>query len=294
MLSDSDTADLGVQARLEKSSAFLSAMARMIPANLFSLNSLSNSGPGEEEAHTPKIQALGTRSHLGLSELRKKAEEKIQRSRRASLGADASQDARQQQAERKAAARRADKEKRRAVRSREKGRRTMAKTDFSFQGLDRKRAAPEPAGGDISDHDDAHTSKRPREDESMIVNPITIAPRQAMLNARPKKDMTAMLKQAEKKQRAKARMSQTDEGKAELESQAWDRLEQMAMGTKLKDDPRLLKKTMKRKQNLKKKHAKQWAERLKVVRQDKAERQRKRAENIQERKNMRKGKGKRR
>ena len=63
----------------------------------------------------------------------------------------------------------------------------------------------------------------------------------------------------------------------------WQRAMEMAKGTKLKDDTKRLKKTVKRLEGKKTKSRKQWVERQKQEDLAKEKRQEKRKRNIQER-----------
>merc|ERR1712048_548062 len=75
-----------------------------------------------------------------------------------------------------------------------------------------------------------------------------------------------------------------EESKQQLENMAWSNAMQKAEGTKLKDDPKLLRKSIKRKEKQKKKSATVWKERIETVEKQKADRQKKRAQNLKDRK----------
>ncbi|KAI8052267.1 surfeit locus protein 6-domain-containing protein [Syncephalis plumigaleata] len=79
---------------------------------------------------------------------------------------------------------------------------------------------------------------------------------------------------------------------AELEEQAnWQRAVKLARGDKLRDDEQLLRKTIKRTAEQKKKSEKAWNERVKAVQEQTEQRQKKRNENIQARIDSKKNKG---
>ena len=82
------------------------------------------------------------------------------------------------------------------------------------------------------------------------------------------------------------------QAKALKKKELWGRALAMAGGATIKDDPKLLKKTLKRQEQKKTRSEKQWAERLKTVEENLATRQERRAENIRaraERKNSKSG-----
>lgn len=78
-----------------------------------------------------------------------------------------------------------------------------------------------------------------------------------------------MIAEAEKKQNQIKRLSQTPEGQEMIKTQNWDNAMKKASGEKIKDDPKLLKKTLKRQENKKKKSAKEWKHRLNENKDDK-------------------------
>lgn len=59
-------------------------------------------------------------------------------------------------------------------------------------------------------------------------------------------------------------------------------MEDKAAGIKVKDDPSLLRKAIRKEKSIKRKSAAQWAERLKHVKDEKNTKQQKRRENIEE------------
>ncbi|KAI8873292.1 SURF6-domain-containing protein [Ramicandelaber brevisporus] len=102
---------------------------------------------------------------------------------------------------------------------------------------------------------------------------------------------------AQKEKLAKMRESNPEKAKKIEENATWRRMEQLAEGKKLKDDATLLKKTLKRETQRKKKSETAWTERKDTVKAGIEARQKKRQENIQQRidaklaKNKSKGKG---
>ena len=99
------------------------------------------------------------------------------------------------------------------------------------------------------------------------------------------KDYKKLLAKAEAAQKKLDKLKEVDEKKSE-ELQAklqWQRAVEMAKGTKIRDDTKRLKKTVKRLDSKKAKSRKQWLERQKQETQAKEKRQEKRKKNIQER-----------
>ncbi|ORY04185.1 SURF6-domain-containing protein [Basidiobolus meristosporus CBS 931.73] len=102
------------------------------------------------------------------------------------------------------------------------------------------------------------------------------------------------LKKVEAKQEKLEKLKATDKEKAEkiIENEQWKKALQMSAGAKLKDDPKLLKKTIKRDEVKKKKSSKEWNERKTQVTESIANKQKKRNENIKARIDAKKNKGK--
>ncbi|KAI0213380.1 hypothetical protein LSAT2_001595 [Lamellibrachia satsuma] len=69
--------------------------------------------------------------------------------------------------------------------------------------------------------------------------------------------------------------------------QQWKSVLQKAEGVKVRDDPELLRKSLKKKEKLREKHSKEWKERLERVQKTKKEHQDKRKRNIQKKKHSR-------
>ena len=99
------------------------------------------------------------------------------------------------------------------------------------------------------------------------------------------KDFKKLLAKAEAAQKKLEKLRETDEKKSkELQEQLqWQRAMELAKGTKLKDNAKRLKKTVKRLEGKKSKSRKQWQEREKQETLAKEKRQEKRKKNIQER-----------
>ncbi|XP_078687282.1 surfeit locus protein 6 homolog [Branchiostoma floridae x Branchiostoma belcheri] len=102
----------------------------------------------------------------------------------------------------------------------------------------------------------------------------------------PKHHLKKLLAKAEDKKQKIKDLKHEDLGKAhEVEQKSkWKSALQKAQGVKLKDDPELLKKSIKRKDQIKKKSKKQWKERKDQVEANIKKKQDKRRENLKARK----------
>lgn len=100
-----------------------------------------------------------------------------------------------------------------------------------------------------------------------------------------KKNMYQLLEIAEKKKEKINQMKSEDISKAkQIEKEiSWDNALKKSEGLKIKDDPKLLKKSIKRKEKLKEKSRAKWAEREETVQRIKEEKQRLRKEHLKER-----------
>ena len=98
----------------------------------------------------------------------------------------------------------------------------------------------------------------------------------------PRKLSTAqLLAQAEEKQRLKReRLAAPDGGGEAAQMEVWQKALEKAGGIKQKDDPRLLRKTLKRTERRKKKSTREWKQRVKTVEKAKKEKQEKRTANL--------------
>jgi len=99
-----------------------------------------------------------------------------------------------------------------------------------------------------------------------------------------KKDLKQLLTTAERKMNKIKLLEETDSQKAEeLKTKiSWDSAFQKAEGAKLKDNPKLLKKTIKRKEKQKQKSSKNWQDRVETVEKQKEEKQKLRKQHIKE------------
>jgi len=106
-------------------------------------------------------------------------------------------------------------------------------------------------------------------------------------------DTLGRLKQAEANKEKLEKLKSVDKEKAEAleEKIQWNKAMKLIEGEKIKDDPKLLKKTLKREQKLKERSAKKWNDRQKTVARQMKEKQKKREENIKNRMNNKGKKG---
>ncbi|GLC33579.1 hypothetical protein PLESTB_000091000 [Pleodorina starrii] len=95
---------------------------------------------------------------------------------------------------------------------------------------------------------------------------------------RPPKQV--LLKQAEAKKAELEALADTEEGKAKAQQAAWKAALARASGEKVLDDPKLLRKSLKRESKLREKHGKAWQERMAAQQEAQAARQTKRKENL--------------
>jgi len=100
-----------------------------------------------------------------------------------------------------------------------------------------------------------------------------------------KKDLKQLLEIAENKETKLKLLEETDAEKAKetKQSMSWDSALQKARGTKLKDNPKLLKKSIKRQEKAKSKSDKQWSDRVENVEKKKEEKQKLRKQHLKER-----------
>ncbi|XP_028412602.1 ribosomal RNA-processing protein 14-C-like [Dendronephthya gigantea] len=108
-----------------------------------------------------------------------------------------------------------------------------------------------------------------------------------------KKNYKKLLEKAESRKKKMEEMKEDNSEKAKemIETTKWKKALGKSEGVKQKDDPALLKKAMKRKEKQKKKHQKDWKERMNTQKKQMKERQDRRQRNIQERIDKKKKKG---
>lgn len=100
--------------------------------------------------------------------------------------------------------------------------------------------------------------------------------------------LRSLLIQAENKKQKLAEIKENEPERAEnmMKKDSWGKALAKAEGTKVRDNPELLRKSLKKEQALKKQHAKKWKEREDRVEEKMRQKQEKRTKNIQSRKNQ--------
>lgn len=100
-----------------------------------------------------------------------------------------------------------------------------------------------------------------------------------------RKNYQALIAKAEAKQNQLEELTRQDQkmGDVAQEKEKWSKAVRMVRGEKLKDDPTLLRKTVKRLEKKKQTHKKKWGERMKAESLRKDAQQKKRQQNIHER-----------
>lgn len=107
---------------------------------------------------------------------------------------------------------------------------------------------------------------------------------EAYKNKKPKKATKAeLLTEAEQKQADRQDLAASSEGQAKLQKEAWGSALSRAKGEKILDDPKLLRKSLKKEQKVKEKKAGAWKERKQYEKKQGKEKQQKRSKNLQAR-----------
>jgi hypothetical protein len=105
-------------------------------------------------------------------------------------------------------------------------------------------------------------------------------------NKKGNMDAASALKHIESKQAKLQSLKESNPEKAAFieEKERWNKIMTLATGEKVKDDAKLLRKTVKRKEKQKEQSSKKWKEREDSVKKSQEDRQRKRRENLEARK----------
>ena len=108
-----------------------------------------------------------------------------------------------------------------------------------------------------------------------------------------KNDLNALLKKAEKRKENLEKLEEESKEKAEeLKSKIkWDKALKLAEGVKVKDDPKLLQKSIKRKLKIKDASKRKWEDRVNTQKKHQEEKQKLRKQHLQERKEKKGTKG---
>lgn len=173
-----------------------------------------------------------------------------------------------------------DKKERRKVELKGRSAKKDAKNKAAKQGKEE--------GVEVVD-DDAAAGTAPsdgneEEKEQFIFGKIETAAKQG--KKQMGKDFKRHLKtlQEEKSKIAQAKSEDKEKGEVMEDNFAWKNIMQKAQGVKVKDDEGLIKKSIKRKENIKKQSQKKWEKREKEVKDKMAEKQKKRTVNIRAKK----------
>ncbi|XP_077969128.1 surfeit locus protein 6 homolog [Styela clava] len=111
-------------------------------------------------------------------------------------------------------------------------------------------------------------------------------------NEHSAKKLTTLLAKVESKKEKLENLisSNPEEAETVMKKDTWDKALAKASGTKVKDDPELLKKSIKKEKSIKRQHAKKWKERDQSVQEKMQKKQDRRKRNIQARKDQSKNK----
>lgn len=106
------------------------------------------------------------------------------------------------------------------------------------------------------------------------------------------KDYKRLLEKIEKRNEKIKKLKNKDEDAAKSlqDKYKWESVMNKAEGQKVKDNPELLKKALKKKEKMKDKRKQKWGDRVKTVEKQQKDKQKKRTDNIQKRKQAAKDK----
>jgi len=126
--------------------------------------------------------------------------------------------------------------------------------------------------------------RKPAESSSMLFQTFEIGDegmRSASTGSRKKKksNLRSLLAKAESQRKLAQELRKSDPAK--LKEQQWDVMVRRAEGDKVRDDPKRLKKAIKRKERSKRKSTAEWRERTEALREEMSERQETRNRNLQ-------------
>ncbi|ORX84162.1 SURF6-domain-containing protein [Anaeromyces robustus] len=163
---------------------------------------------------------------------------------------------------------------------------------------EKRRKTNDMVGMDLPDSQavEAKESKTKEVEENVSFGKIVFNEETVQKKKKGPTDTLGKLKQAEANKEKLEKLKSVDKEKAEAleEKIQWSKAMKLVEGEKIKDDPKLLKKTLKREQKLKERSAKKWNDRQKTVVRQMKEKQKRREENIKARMNNKGKKGKKR
>ncbi|GLI59811.1 hypothetical protein VaNZ11_001778, partial [Volvox africanus] len=153
-------------------------------------------------------------------------------------------------------------------------------------------AAEEPAAGSDTPGGEKHTKKVRREDHGGASSgeerpdfkfariEVGDGGRQGKHAGARKPSKQVLLKQVQAKKAELEALEGTEEGKAKAHQEAWKTAMARAAGEKVLDDPKLLRRSLKRESKRREKHSKAWQERVATQQESQAARQAKRKDNL--------------
>ncbi|KAF0307878.1 Surfeit locus protein 6 [Amphibalanus amphitrite] len=146
-------------------------------------------------------------------------------------------------------------------------------------------------GGDDSEESEAENDlPNTREERQAVLREKLHAKLQTLRAESPEKPKAKKASLKAELHKAREKQQKKQKGSGEAEKEAWETAMKKATGEKIRDDPKLIKKTMRRQQQKKKQSKKKWDERVQNEKKKKEERQNKRLGNIQERRDQKKKK----
>lgn len=266
-----------MEKRLKAHSALFASMAELIPSVGAKEKEEDIFGDGPSNGSMNGFSVESVKS-ISLSALQERLKEKIEGLHRKRNAGEASRGVGERTEEEMAQKR----QKRMERQKKKKGQRQ------------RDKSAKKKGNGKNLEQDSAEASTRPSvvdETGRVVFSKFdfsTTARKEAKTveNTSKKKDYKKLMAKAEAAQRKLEDIKKTDERRGEelAKKLMWQKAVDMARGTKLKDDPKMLKKSAKRIESKKKKSAKEWDERKKQEKEAMEKRQAKRKANIDERK----------
>lgn len=264
-----------VEERLKAHSALFSSLAELMPTVVEEAKDeeIPGKDPGDSVVNGFSVERVQS---LSLSALQKRLKEKIEnlhRKRNAGESSEGGGGGEEVMAQKK-----------KKITERHKQKKGQRQHD---------KSAKKKVSGKILEPKVAETSKRPSVVDEMgrvVFSKFDFSTRtrgeDRMETNSSKKDYKKLLAKAEAAQKKLEEIKKTDERRGDelAKKLMWQKAVDMAQGTKMKDDPKLLKKSAKRVEKRKKKSLKEWGKRKELEKEAMDKRQAKRKANIEERK----------